>query len=100
MLIGYARVSTADQDLTLQLDALTAAGCDKIFTDKGSGTKANRDGLTEAIRRMSRSRVFLAMAAMAQVKAVEVALNLKFHSATQARAEVISHQDFLRPTGE
>ena len=44
---------------------------------------------------MSRSRVFLAMAAMAQVKAVEVALNFKFHSAAQARAEVLSHQNLF-----
>ena len=49
MLIGYARVSTADQDVSLQLDALTAAGCEKVFTDKASGTKANRDGLAEAL---------------------------------------------------
>ena len=34
MLVGYARVSTSDQDLTLQTDALTKAGCEKLFTDK------------------------------------------------------------------
>lgn len=49
MLIGYARVSTADQDLALQTDALAKAGCEKLFTDKASGAKANRPGLTEAL---------------------------------------------------
>jgi len=49
MLIGYARISTHDQTLALQLDALEKAGCDRIFTDKVSGTKAERKGLTEAL---------------------------------------------------
>jgi DNA invertase Pin-like site-specific DNA recombinase len=49
MLIGYARVSTYDQTLTLQQDALTTAGCNKIFTDTASGAKAERKGLTEAL---------------------------------------------------
>jgi len=49
MLIGYARISTTDQDLALQQDALEKAGCDKIFTDKVSGTKEARIGLTEAL---------------------------------------------------
>ena len=49
MLIGYARISTADQTLDLQLDALKKAGCEQIFTDRVSGTKAERKGLTEAL---------------------------------------------------
>ena len=49
MLIGYARVSTHDQTLDLQKDALLKVGCEKIFTDRVSGTKAERKGLTEAL---------------------------------------------------
>src|SRR3712207_6822307 len=48
-LIGYARVSTADQTLDLQLDALKKAGCSKIFTDTASGAKSERTGLHEAL---------------------------------------------------
>ena len=49
MKIGYARVSTDDQKMDLQRDALTAAGCEKVFTDTASGAKAERPGLTEAL---------------------------------------------------
>jgi DNA invertase Pin-like site-specific DNA recombinase len=49
MLVGYARISTTDQTLDLQHDALTKAGCTKIFTDTASGAKAEREGLTEAL---------------------------------------------------
>lgn len=49
MLIGYARVSTQDQDLTMQLDALRDAGCQRFYSDKASGAKISRPGLLEAI---------------------------------------------------
>lgn len=50
MLIGYARVSTNDQKLNLQRDALKAAGCTRIFTDRGiSGATDKRPGLARAL---------------------------------------------------
>jgi len=48
-LIGYAHVSTTEQHLHLQQDALTAAGCLKTFTDTISGVKSERKGLAEAL---------------------------------------------------
>ena len=49
MKIGYARVSTDDQRMDLQRDALTVAGCEKVFTDTASGAKVARPGLAEAL---------------------------------------------------
>ena len=45
MFVGYARVSTMEQNITLQLDALAEAGCEKIFQDKISGARVVRPGL-------------------------------------------------------
>ena len=49
MLIGYARVSTQDQNLDLQIAALEAAGCQKIFDDKISGSRVERPGLDKML---------------------------------------------------
>ncbi len=48
MLIGYARVSTAEQSLALQQDALATAGCERTYTDVISGATETRDGLDAA----------------------------------------------------
>lgn len=49
MLIGYARVSTQDQNLDLQREALTKAGCEKLYEDKISGARSDRPGLARAL---------------------------------------------------
>ncbi len=49
MLVGYARVSTQDQTLALQQDALLKSGCERIFTDTASGARIQRTGLEEAL---------------------------------------------------
>ncbi len=49
MLIGYGRVSTADQYLHMQEDALRSSGCEEIYTDIASGVKTARPGLHEAL---------------------------------------------------
>ncbi len=50
MKLGYARVSTEDQNPDLQLTALKRAGCDKIFTDKATGTNAERPALAKCLK--------------------------------------------------
>lgn len=49
MRFGYARISTLEQNLNLQTDALKAAGCDEIITDEASGKNANRPGLNKLL---------------------------------------------------
>jgi len=49
MFIGYAYVSTSDQNLSLQKEAFYKCGCEKIYQDEISGTRANRPGLDEAL---------------------------------------------------
>src|SRR5579885_103637 len=49
MLIGYARVSSEDQNLDLQLDALKEAHCERVFTDKKTGSRNDRPGLEDAL---------------------------------------------------
>jgi DNA invertase Pin-like site-specific DNA recombinase len=59
MLIGYARVSTNEQNLDLQRDALRKAGCEQIYSDNVSGTKARRPGLEAALSHLRTGDTFV-----------------------------------------
>lgn len=59
MHIGYARVSTQDQHLALQRDALTAAGCERIYEDVVSGSREQRPGLERALEMLRRGDTFV-----------------------------------------
>ena len=59
MLIGYARVSTYEQTIALQQDALQKAGCSKIFTDTASGAKTERKGLDNALNYVRKGDTFV-----------------------------------------
>lgn len=59
MTIGYMRVSTGDQNHDLQRDALTAAGCERIFQDVISGAKETRNGLSEALAALQPGDTFV-----------------------------------------
>jgi len=59
MLIGYARVSTIDQNLDMQIDALKVAGCEKIFSDVTSGAKTERVELKKAMEQLRKEDVLV-----------------------------------------
>jgi len=59
MKIGYARVSTDDQNLDLQRQALAAAGCSEVFADQVSGSTSRRPGLDDALRRCAAGDVLV-----------------------------------------
>lgn len=59
MLIGYARISTTNQNLDLQIDALKKAGCEKIYQDQISGSAINRPALDELIQDIRKDDVLV-----------------------------------------
>jgi hypothetical protein len=59
MKVGYARVSTHEQNLSLQVDALKQAGCEEIYRDQVSGAKAERSGLQDALAYLRQGDTFV-----------------------------------------
>jgi DNA invertase Pin-like site-specific DNA recombinase len=59
MKIGYARVSTGDQNLDMQIDALKKAGCEKIFCEKASGALEKREELNRALNYMRKGDILV-----------------------------------------
>ena len=59
MKIGYARVSTQEQDLTLQLDALQVAGCSQIYQEKITGAKRERPELQKVLEQLREGDVIV-----------------------------------------
>ncbi|WP_438349201.1 recombinase family protein [Paenibacillus sp. FA6] len=101
MKIGYARVSTIDQSLDLQMDALNNAGCERIYTEKASGAKDDRKELQRALDSLRQGDVFIVYKldrlARSTKKLIEV-----YEQMTKLGVELVSVCDGLdttTPTG-
>ncbi|MEM5029792.1 recombinase family protein [Bacillus safensis] len=94
MIIGYARVSTVDQSLNLQIDSLSEFGCDEIFREKVSGARDDRTELMNALRMLRAGDKFvvykLDRLARSTKSLIEIAENLR-----NKNVEFISIQDNL-----
>src|SRR6516225_8541652 len=69
MQLGYARVSTDDQDTRLQTDALERAGCKRIFREKASGAKADRPELARLLETLREGDMLVVWVAVASHRA-------------------------------
>lgn len=83
MQIGYARVSTEDQNLALQLDAFERAGIERIYTDKASGAARKREGLTQCLREIERGDVLVVWRLDRLARSLRQLLDLMEHLETR-----------------
>lgn len=97
MIIGYARVSTKDQSLDLQIDALKKAGCERIYQEKVSGAKDDREQLNLALQMLRKGDKFvvykLDRLARSTLKLLKVAEQLE-----KQGVELVSLQDNIDTT--
>ncbi len=97
-LIGYARVSTDEQHLDLQLDALHDAACDPIFTDQGiSAATLKRDGLDKALKALRQGDVFVIWKMDRAFRSLKHALDT-LEAFEQRGIEFVSLTDQIRTT--
>ena len=75
-LIGYARVSTDDQDYTTQIEKLKAAGCTKVFSEKQSGAKRDRPELDRALEYVREGDTFVCVKADRVARSTRDFLNI------------------------
>src|SRR5918912_4570264 len=104
MLIGYARVSTTEQNLDLQLDALRKAGCIEahIYTDKITGTKQERPGLTKALSHLRPGDTFVVWRLDRLARSLSHLIETVNHLASQhiAFCSIIENIDTSSATGQ
>jgi DNA invertase Pin-like site-specific DNA recombinase len=91
-IIGYARVSTRDQDLTIQREALTAAGCSKIYAEKISGAKWDRPQLARLVKALEPGDILIVTRLDRLARSTRDLLNL-VHKITEAGAQFRSLAD-------
>lgn len=99
MIIGYARVSTGDQNISTQIELLKTHGCDKIFTDKASGVKTDRQGLNQMIENLRpgdtiiiyrSDRLFRSLKNMVQLIELFNSMGVKFKSLSEPELDTTS----------
>ena len=98
MRIGYARVSTLEQNLDLQTDALNKADCERIFTDKVSGGKSERKGLGLALSHLRKGDILVVWKLDRLGRSVKGLVEL-VESLTSREVDFISLTDSIDTTG-
>ena len=94
VLIGYARVSTSDQDYSAQVEKLKAAGCTKVYSEKQSGAKRDREELDRALEYVREGDTFVC------VKADRIARsNSRLPEHRRAAERERRHTAHYRPAG-
>lgn len=80
MLVGYARISTSGQNLDGQIDRLRGAGCERIFQEVASGSKANRPRLNEMLEFCRAGDTFVCLSLSRVARSVEVVAGFRTSS--------------------